>query len=54
MADLTGVIVLVACLLALFALGGIWLRWYRRARRTQSEFGKATVHESSLNKNTPS
>lgn len=50
MADLTSFIVLIACLLVLSLFLGIWLRYYRRLRRTQSEFGKATVHESSLKK----
>jgi hypothetical protein len=54
MADVTSMLVLLACILVLSVLLGIWLRFYRRQRRTPSEFGKATVQESSIKKSRPS
>lgn len=54
MADLSIMIVLLACILVLSVLLGAWLRFYRRQRRAPSEFGKATVQESSFKKSRPS
>jgi len=41
-------ILLAASAMVLLLLGRYWLRLYRRNRQTPSEFGKTTVHETSL------
>jgi len=43
-------LLLSACAVILVLLLGWWLRLYRRNRQLRSQFGKTTVHESTLKK----